>query len=101
MKPVDEWIALGDELGPEAAKVLTPEKCRWLTTPDPIDVNDWNVAHRFKGQITDKVFDLALVRVMKAQLKGVGLGYYTQYAIHHARPRHYIIAVCLENENEK
>ena len=126
MRTVDEWLALGDELGAKAAEVLVPgpwkhnsknqeeygfsscSKCGEINTngrskyckfPDPIKI-DWNVAHRFKGQITDKVFDLALSRVMKAQLEGVGLGYYTQYAIHHARPRHYIIAACMAKESK-
>ena len=75
----------------QKALIFFDEPC---SVPDPI-VIDWNTARRFKGQITDKVFDLALSKVMNAQLNNIGIGYYTQYAIHNAHPRHYLIAAAL------
>ena len=90
-----EWLALGDELGPELAKMFTPEpwehswasnpnhrrcsRCKgecnliatpqFCSTPDPIDTKDWNVAMEWRDKCQHMRFYQAMKEILSQIVK--------------------------------
>lgn len=126
MRTTKQWLA-ERELGLEAAKVLVPGpwKHKWngsgaiccdclncgvmqrsrtrkedCPVPDPIDVNDWNVAKYWQGKITKDAFDSAIWEVYRASGWGSdNEGYY--WMVNYAQPSDYLRAACMAQENKK
>ncbi len=105
-----EWLALGDELGVELAKVFTPEpwghdwfdnlhlprciKCQCDDTkghpdhcpaPDRIDIKDWNVAMAWRDKIrkgTDEYnFTKALKEIQKQLYPDLRFEYWLKFRV--------------------
>ncbi len=129
-----QYLALGDELGVEAAKVLVKAKHKWLEpavyhghsdplgfvvkcqkcghvktlqeevdgcpVPDPLDINDWNVAMEwFRKSGASETWDI-MWPMFKLSKYGTRVSF-AWWLMRKAQPKHYIIAACLAVEGAK
>ncbi|KKL22213.1 hypothetical protein LCGC14_2437650, partial [marine sediment metagenome] len=115
-----EWLALGDELGPELAKMFTPEpwehswasnpnhrrcsRCKgecnliatpqFCSTPDPIDTKDWNVAMEWRDKVHAIRWDDAMYVIYRAA-SHASVWRYSDWLRRHAQPKHFLIAAAM------
>lgn len=76
--------------------ILSERKC---TVPDPIDINDWNVAMTLRDEMCNSLaWDRACYDVwQRVTDKAVT---YATFWRNYAKPKHYIEAACIEKERE-
>ena len=98
-KTAGEWLALGDELGVELAKVLTPggRTHGHVLSPDRI-VLDWNTAMEWRDKICNEDQYYEFIGALEAMWRlGDGEKSFDQWLlwVNHAQPKHYLIAAAL------
>ena len=68
------------------------------TVPDPIDINDWNVAYKLARSVDAELFRVALVEIWYDQTAG---GDFTKWLLVAAQPSDYILAAIKAAEGER
>ncbi len=121
---IKEWLALGDELGVELGRVLTPGpwehswvsnpnqsqcsrcngECDLIATPqfcpvpDPIDVNDWNTAIEWFRK-TDGAIDCLFAIWQHIDNNTEHLEMWGDWLCLNAQPKHLLISAARKMKN--